>query len=89
MNWNLKILMNIILWVCKAFSSFFVGFTIAIIIQTLLNSGTFSVVFITLSMALAFLKLVWNYKFIGLIVCNLFFTSLFLLFKLYVNLSAS
>lgn len=90
---NVKTDVKFVLWLLllflKILSGFILGFTIAIIVQTLLKTGLFSVIFVTLTMTLAFLKLVWNYKFMGLIVCNLVFILLFLLFQLYVNISAA
>ncbi len=86
---DVKFISWLLLLFLKVFSGFILGFTIAIIVQTLLKSGVFSVIFITLTMTLAFVKLVWNYKFMGLIVCNLLFISLFFLFQLYVSMSAA
>lgn len=86
---DVKFILWLLLLFLKIFSGFILGFTIAIIVQTLLKSGIFSVIFVTITMTLAFLKLVWNYKFMGLIVCNLVFISLFLLFQLYVSMSAA
>jgi len=86
---DVKFTLWLLLLFLKIFSGFILGFTTAIIVQTLLKSGIFSVIFVTITMTLAFLKLVWNYKFMGLIVCNLVFISLFLLFQLYVSMSAA
>ena len=72
---------------CKIASSLVIGLTIGIIIQTLTNSGTFSLVFMIIAASMAFLKLVWHYKFMGLAVINLFFISLFLILKLYISMS--
>ena len=71
----------------KIISGGFLGFTVAIIIQNLLDAGAFSVVFMTITIGLAYTKLVWNYRWIGLIACNLFFVALFLFLKLYITLS--
>ena len=86
---DVKFILWLLLLFLKIFSGFILGFTIAIIVQTLLKSGIFSVIFVTITITLAFLKLAWNYKFMGLIMCNLFFIVLFLLFQLYINMSVA
>ena len=74
---------------CKIASGLVLGLTAAIIVQTLLKSGAFSLIFVAIGCALAFLRLVWSYKFMGLAVVNLFFIFLFFLFKLYVSMASS
>ena len=73
----------------KMISGLIVGLTTAIIVQTLTGAGVFSLVFVTVAGLCAFLKLVWHYKWMGLMVVNLFFISLFLILKLYVSAAAS
>ncbi len=81
--------LNFFLNFLKVLSGGFLGFTVAIIVQSLLNAGVFSVIFITLTIGMAYIKLVWHYRWIGLIACNLFFVALFLFLKLYITFSIS
>lgn len=78
---------GIALFVIKMLSSLVIGTACAIIVQVLIDSSTLSFIFVLLSVTLAFLRLIWNYRLMGVIVINLFFVTLFLLFKLYVGVA--
>ena len=80
--------MFFLLLFCKIVSGLILGLTLGIIVQTLTNSGVFSLIFIMIAVTLAFLRLVWSYRFMGLALVNLFFISVFLILKLYVSMSA-
>ena len=80
---------NFLLTLSKIISGFFIGFTIAVIAKGFLNLGTLSFVFLTITVGMAYLKLIWFYRWIGLIACNLFFIALFLFLKLYITMSVS
>ena len=72
----------------KTLSGVILGLTLSIVIQVLAGIGIFSMTFITITTTFAFLKLTWYLKYRGLITIDLFFISLFFLFKLYVHVSA-
>lgn len=73
----------------KILSGVILGFIISVIIYSLTQIGTLSIVFIILSTTLAFLRIVWHYKFMRLICTNLLFISLFLLLKLYIYIATT
>lgn len=78
-----------LLFFIKIFSGFTLGMTLAVIIANLTTAGTLSMVFIIVVTTSAFLKLVWYYRSMGLIFVNLLFIILFLLVKLYINISVA
>ena len=80
---------HFLLTLLKIVSALLVGFTIAVIVQGFLDSQILSFIFITITVAMAYLKLIWFYRWIGLIACNLFFIALFLFLKLYITMSVS
>ena len=81
--------LNTSLILLKIISGGFLGFTVAIIVQNLLDTGVLSVVFVIFTIGMAYIKLIWHYRWIGLIACNLFFIALFLFLNLYITFSTS
>lgn len=78
-----------LLLVSKVISGFVIGFTVAVIAHSIFNIGILSVVFILVSTTFGFLKLVWFYRFKGLLYTNLVFISLFLILKLYISIASN
>lgn len=75
------------LWGIKGFSAFAFAWVFTIMGKEFINFGLFSFIFLLLSLAMAFIYLVKDYKYTGVLCVDAILISLFFGFGFYVNLA--
>lgn len=80
---------SIALLMFKLFSSFFVGLTLALVVQTLMGIGQVAFVFIILATMGAFVRVSKGWEFTGVIIFNLFCVMTALLLRMYILIAPS
>lgn len=75
------------LWVLKGLSSLVLAYVLALIGKEFIRYGLFAFVFIVISITMAFLYLVKELKFPGIILVDGILVAVALFFRFYVNLA--
>ena len=78
---------NIALWASKLISGLFVGLTLALIVKTLFDVGSFGFLFVIVAISGAFLKMSARWKFSSVLLFDLFCLMTALMLRMYIYIA--